>query len=232
MDESDPRGAEIECGYRIESRFLGRPQRNATRPLSSSFLAIAMTQLLAEQPLVVSIMLGVLAAALIYSWLQTGKKALVIAGLICAALIPVAWVIAGNWVTDEERIETLIYDVAKAVEEERYDDVVELIGADQTKSQAGNELQRYEFEVAKVGNIRSIKMVQGSVPPQANVDMTVKVTVSEKRGSIKNVSIPRRLMLTFEKSGDPNAAHGGWLVSEYAHMPVIGKPDAYSTGTF
>ncbi|MEP2310840.1 hypothetical protein, partial [Rhodopirellula bahusiensis] len=171
-----------------------------------------MTQLLAEQPLVISIMLGVLAAALIYSWLQTGKKALVISGLVCAALIPLAWVIAGNWVTDEERIETLIYDVAQAVEEERYDDVVELIGAEKTKAQAGTELQRYEFEVAKVGNIRSIKMVQGAVPPQANVDMTVKVTVSEKRGSIKNVSIPRRLMLTFEKSGDPKAAHGGWVV--------------------
>ncbi|MEO9594616.1 hypothetical protein [Rhodopirellula bahusiensis] len=191
-----------------------------------------MTQLLAEQPLVISIMLGVLAAALIYSWLQTGKKALVISGLVCAALIPLAWVIAGNWVTDEERIETLIYDVAQAVEEERYDDVVELIGAEKTKAQAGTELQRYEFEVAKVGNIRSIKMVQGAVPPQANVDMTVKVTVSEKRGSIKNVSIPRRLMLTFEKSGDPKAAHGGWVVAEYAHLPIVGKADAYSTGTF
>lgn len=191
-----------------------------------------MTQILAEQPLVLSILLGVLAIGLIYGWLQTGMKSLAIAGLVCAALIPVAWVIASNWVTDEERIEKLIYDVAKAVEEERYDEVLELIGADQTKSQAGAELPRYEFDEAKVGSIRSIQMIEGTSPPQANVDMLVKVVVSEKRGSIKNVSVPRRLMLTFEKSGDPNAKHGGWLVIKYAHMPPVGKPDAYSTGSF
>ncbi len=55
-----------------------------------------MQTLLAEQPLILSLMLGVLAVGLIYGWLQTGTKAVGLCGLIVAALIPVAWVIASR----------------------------------------------------------------------------------------------------------------------------------------
>ena len=40
--------------------------------------------LLAEQPLIVSVMLGALSAGLLFGWLQTGKTAGCVAGLIMA----------------------------------------------------------------------------------------------------------------------------------------------------
>ena len=55
-----------------------------------------MEALLAEQPLIVSLMLGTFAVGLIFGWLQTGKKAAAVAGLIAASLIPVAWVVASR----------------------------------------------------------------------------------------------------------------------------------------
>ena len=56
-----------------------------------------METLLAEQPLIVSLMLGVLSAGLLFGWLQTGKKPAAIAGLVCVSLIPVAWLVAALW---------------------------------------------------------------------------------------------------------------------------------------
>ncbi len=75
-----------------------------------------MMRLIAESPLIVAVVLGVLAAALIYGWLQTGRKPLAIIGLIVACLIPIAWIVSENWVTDREQIEQLIYQTADAVE--------------------------------------------------------------------------------------------------------------------
>ncbi len=66
-------------------------------------------------------MLGVLAVGLIYGWMQTGRKDLAYVGVVFALLIPVAWVIANNWITDRERIEMLIYETADAVKKNDHD---------------------------------------------------------------------------------------------------------------
>lgn len=188
-----------------------------------------MTQLLAESPVVVAIMLGVIAAAMIYGWLQSGKKPILIGGLIAAILIPLAFVIADYWVTDREQIEQLIYDVADAVEANDHDRALAVIGDKETRGQAAAELPQWEFSQADVGSIRSIRIIENNDPIQADVDMIVKVEVSSKRGGIRNVRVPRRLMLTFEKRGRDSDVHGGWVVTRYAHFPPVGKVDGFSS---
>ncbi len=189
-----------------------------------------MIRLLAESPLMVALMLGVLAAALIYGWLQSGRKQLVIAGLIVACLIPIAWIVSENWVTDREQIEQLIYQTADAVEANDHERAVAVIGDEATRQQALSELPQWEFTQADVGRIRSIRIIEDTLPIQADVDMTVKVEVSSKRGGLQSLRVPRRLLLTFEKrEAKANQVGGGWVVTKYEHLPIVGTADAYST---
>lgn len=180
-----------------------------------------MESLLAEQPLLVSLMLGTLAAGLIYGWLQTGKKAAAVAGLVIAALIPVAWVIASRWETNREQIESLIYEIADAVERNDHEAAVSVIGDPQTKAQARQELSNWTFNLADVNKISSIDIIEGTYPLQADVNMSVKVNVTGR--GVSNMRVPRRLILTFEQQD------GDWFVTDYRHMPIAGPSDQYST---
>ena len=184
-----------------------------------------MKTLLAEQPLLVALMLAVAGAALVYGWLQTGKRAAAIAGVIALALIPLVWVLSQRWVTDRERVEQTIHEVARAVEADDLQRVLRVIGDADTRAQARAELPKYEFHEANVHRIRSIEIIDNTYPPRADVDMSVKVVVSQKRGVIQNQPVARRLLLTFEKR-----ASDQWVVVDYRHMPLLGGPDAYSTG--
>lgn len=189
-----------------------------------------MIRLIAESPMIVALMLGVLAAALIYGWLQSGRKQLAIAGLIVACLIPIAWIVSENWVTDREHIEQLIYRTADAVEANDHDHAVVVIGDEATRQQALTQLAEVEFSQADVGRIQSIRLIEDTVPMQADVDMTVKLKFSMKRGGLRDFSVPRRLLLTLEKrSADAGEIGGGWVVTKYEQMPIIGTADAFST---
>lgn len=190
-----------------------------------------MTTLLAERPLIVGIMLALLASSLIYGWLQSGKKPLAIVGLLLMAMVPLSWVVAERWVTDRERIEQVIYATADAVESNDHEAVLALIGDEPTRRQAASELPRYEFTVADVGNIRDITILEGTSPLQAEVDMNVKVVVSDKRGSLKNIRVPRRVMFTMEKRSGSLRDDGQatWVVTGYQHMPIVGQPDGFTT---
>lgn len=189
-----------------------------------------MIRLLAESPLIVALMLGVLAVALIYGWLQSGRKQLAIAGLIVACLIPISWIVSENWVTDREHIEQLIYQTADAVEANDHERAVLVIGDADTRRQALAQLADVEFSQADVGRIQSIRVLENTMPMQADVDMTVKLKLSSKRGGLQDFSFPRRLLLTFEKRGaETGQVGGGWVVTRYEQMPIIGTNDAFST---
>lgn len=178
--------------------------------------------LIAEQPLIVSVMLGALSAGLLFGWLQTGKKQAAVAGLIMALLIPVAWTVAARWETDREQIETLIRATADAVQRNDVEAAVQIIGDPATKATARSELSKFTFEMAAVNKIRSIDVIEGTFPLEADVDLSVKVDVSHSSGNLRNVRVLRRLLLRLEKSGD------SWVVTEYRHTPITGQPDQYS----
>lgn len=175
--------------------------------------------MLAEQPLLVSLMLGAVAAGLIYGWLQSGKKIAAILGLLCLLLIPLAWMLAENWQTDREQIEMLIYEIADAVEQNDHETAVAVIADPEFRGRALSELRNWTFDMADVNKLRSIEVLDGAVPPEADVDMSVKVRVSSKSGGVRNVQVPRRLQLRLQKLGDQ------WQVTQYRHMPLVGGTD-------
>ena len=189
-----------------------------------------MKTLLAEQPLVVSLMLGAFSIALIYGWLQTGKQAAAIIGLVIALLIPCTWWLAESWVTDREEIRQLIEETANAVRENDLDRVAAVITEDrpETIAQARSELPRFVFDEARVTGVRSIDIIEGSYPLEADVDLNVKVVVSDKRGQFSRMTVFRRLKLQMQKLDSIDAAGKRWFVVDYNHMPVVGQPDSYS----
>ncbi len=182
-----------------------------------------MFRLLAEEPLIVSLMLGAMGFGLLYGWLRNGNKKIALAGLVFVALIPLAWFIANQVETDREHIQRLIYTLADAVERNDHENAVTVIGDPIVEERARLELRKWTFELAKVTQINKIRVIEDTFPPQADVEMMVKVKVSGKgSNAIQSAQIPRKLLLTMEKEGDD------WLITEYQHRPAIGGPDKYS----
>jgi hypothetical protein len=183
-----------------------------------------MFRLIAEEPLIVSLMLGAMGFGLLYGWIRSGNKPIAVAGLVFVALIPLAWFIANQVETDREQIQRLLYTLADAVERNDHDSAVTVIADAELESRARLELQNWNFELAKVTQINKIRVIGDTYPPQADIEMMVKVKVSG-RGSnaVQNAQIPRKLLLTMEKEGDE------WLITEYQHLPIIGGPDKFSS---
>ncbi len=179
-----------------------------------------MFELLAEKPMVVTVLLGSVAAIAIYGWLQTGKREAGGVGLFAVALIPVAWLVASSWETDREAVTRVIYETAEHIENNRFDEVYEVIAEPRALQMAKSELPRLRFDLARVNQIRSIKVVEGSYPPEILVDMSAKVNVSV--GRLVNQRVLRRLELKFHKVDEK------WVVVDYRHQPVTGGPDQYS----
>lgn len=183
-----------------------------------------MVRLLAEQPTLLAIMLAILGGGCVYGWLQTGKRAAAFIGLICFALIPAGYLLAANWETDRERISELVHSTAAAVEANDVDSVLAFIDpeAPDVHDRAAAEMPKYAFTRVDVGQIRSIKFVQNAVPPEAQVDITVNVTVGLQSGEFAEQNGSRRVVLRCRKQNDR------WFISEYTHLPVIGGPDAFT----
>lgn len=183
-----------------------------------------MFRLLAEEPLIVSLMLGAMGFGLLYGWLRSGNKKIALTGLVFVALIPLAWFIANRVETDREHIQCLLHALADAVQRNDHDTAVAAIANPELEERARRELQNWTFDLAKVTQINKIRVIEDTFPPQADIEMMVKVKVSG-RGSnaIQNAQIPRKLLLTMEKEGDD------WLITEYQHLPILGGPDKYST---
>ncbi|MGB7343866.1 MAG: hypothetical protein WBD20_06620 [Pirellulaceae bacterium] len=177
--------------------------------------------ILAERPLLLSIMAGLIGAMVLYAWLQSGKKIFAGIGFAFLALIPIFWIVATELETDREHIERLIQQTADAVQANDHTRAVLVIGDETTRQQALTELPNYIFDRVKTSSI-TINIVPDSSPLQADVDLIASVVASDKAGRFSNMRVPRRVLLTFEKNGDQ------WKVVGYNHMPIGGQPDAFS----
>jgi hypothetical protein len=187
-----------------------------------------MKTLIAEQPLMMAVLLGVIAAAAVFGWLQTGKRESLLVGLVFVGLIPISWVVSERWVTDREQITAAIYQTAEAVKRNDFDAAIQVIEPQQREliASAKADLSRFRFTEARVNKLRSIEMVIGSEPPEAEVDISVSVTVSDQSGQFQDIRVPRRVVLRFRKSDGAK-----WYVYNYTHMPIAGTPDIYSPNT-
>ena len=179
--------------------------------------------IVAENPVMLTFMIGVVVAALFYGWLQTGDRRIAWGSVGVGLLIPVVLLIS-NWIeTDREQILHAIHTTAAAVEQNDFESAVMVIEDRKTRARALSELPNYDFHRVAVRNIQ-IKMVRGSAIPEASVDLDASVTASLSHGGVNDVTVPRRVILTFQKQPDDS-----WKVIDYSHRPLIGGPDNLST---
>ena len=181
-----------------------------------------MYTILAEQPLLLSLMVGVISGGLLFGWLQTGERRLAIGGLLCFLLVPVIWALASHWETDREQIISIIHRTAAAVQANDHDTAVAVIGDPDTQSQARLELPRYDFTRVTISGIE-IEVLDSYSPKQADVDMIATAIVSDARGRFRDVRALRRIIVTLEQTSDDE-----WIIVDYNHTPINGQADAFS----
>lgn len=186
-----------------------------------------MIKLFGEQPLLLSALLIILAAAFLYVWTRSGQRALGIVGGVLLVLIPVVWLVAIRIETDAEQIKTMILEVAEHVEANRFDQALEAVHSDRDdiRRRAEAEMPRYEFSRVKVSSFRVVRVLPGTDPPEAVVDLLAGVTASMKNGMFPDQRVVRRIMLHLQKTPQ------GWKVIDYAHRPPVGPVDSFSTGS-
>jgi hypothetical protein len=181
-----------------------------------------MWTIIAEKPLLLAAMLGTVALGLLYGWLQTGNRRIGAVGVVFALLVPGAFILADRIVTDREKILQLIDRAVEAVENNDHQAAVAAIGVPAVRQQALQELPQYEFTQVRVRNIQ-INLVAGSFPPEATADCDASARVSLTRGSIKNMRVARRVILTFRQEPD-----GSWIIIDYTHRPLTGGVDTFT----
>lgn len=187
--------------------------------------------LIAEQPSLLTAMLVALAVAMAYGWLQTGKKGLIVAAVLLACLVPLVWWLADRLVTDRERIAEIIHEVAAAIEANDHEAAVKYIDDEPSKRTALSQLPRFTFSMAKVNSMRSLEITDNVIPVTARAELSVKVDVSERSGSIQDVRVLRVVMLSLAKTGKNSDGEPDWVITGYSHAPITGGPDSYSTDT-
>lgn len=183
-----------------------------------------MYTMLAEQPILISVVLGILALTLLYMWTRGAHRGVAISGAVCLALIPLAWLFANLVETDEESIRKSIRQFAAHVEANDFEQAYLSIHPDRGDilARAKAELPNYEFTRARVGGFNRIRLLPGTDPREAVVDLTASVRVSLARGGIRDQAVARRLFLRMVET------QNGWQVIDYEHRPVVGGMDGYS----
>lgn len=185
-----------------------------------------MYNLIASQPILLTVIFGLLAIALLYGWTREGQRWLAISGLVMLCLIPLVWLAATLLVTSEEEIRDMISDMAAKIEANNHEAVYRVVDSSRPDilARLKAELPNYEFSRARVGAYNKIKLVPGSKPVEAVVDLTASVKVSLRNGFLEDQTVARKLLLHLRQAED------GWKVIDYAHRQVIGASDPYTSG--
>jgi hypothetical protein len=184
-----------------------------------------MFKILAEQPILMSFVLGILAFGLFYSWTRASQKWMLQAGFVILLLIPLVWLAAGLIETEDERIRLMIGEFAERVEANDVEGALASIHPTRpdVRQRAAAELPNYEFTRARVGGYQTIRVLPEKSPPQAVVDLIAAVTVSVRSSGFEDQRVSRRLLLLLEKVDDQ------WMVLDYAHRAPVGARDAFAT---
>ncbi|MEL6896410.1 MAG: hypothetical protein AAFP90_09935 [Planctomycetota bacterium] len=178
-----------------------------------------MLQLVAESPITLSIVLGLLGLGCLFGWLQSGKKAAGVVGVVFLLLIPVAWIVAGLIQTEREAILEMIDTAAAAVERNDVDAAISHIDPRlrEVNERAKMALNSVKFSRARVTRVREVNVRSDATPMTAKVDLSVSVTVSARNGMVEGVKRPARLQLELRKN-----SKGQWKVIDYQQSEIVG----------
>lgn len=119
-------------------------------------------------------------------------------------------------VTDREKITGLVYDLAKAVEQNRMEDVLAVVAPSRidAQQQIRAEMPQYQFTSCRVLGVRSFHLG----PDRRQAEIVFVVFASGSSRQLGEGNVHRRVTLYFEKQTDDN-----WKLVDYHHeAPTAG----------
>ncbi|MEZ6137905.1 MAG: hypothetical protein R3C53_23705 [Pirellulaceae bacterium] len=173
-----------------------------------------MLEIWFEHPVMLAVGGAALVALAGFFWMQTGHKAALYSTVALAAVTIVMLIVSLQVVTDRERIEKILADVAAAVQANDHEKCYSYIhpSAVEAMQRAKSELPRYVFSEARITNVRDIAVNSGTKPPTALAEFTVVVNLQFQGQRIK---VPRLIKAYFMKHEDR------WLVRDYEHFDIL-----------
>lgn len=173
-----------------------------------------------EQSLPIIIIAVVGGAVLAGTMLQTGKQLflyLLIGWIaVCSLLLALEYVI----VTEGERIEAVVYDIAVALEANDVEGVTDCISdaVPNLKTQAERQMSLVQIETVKVKQNLEVTINHGSTPPIGIAKVNVKMTGHLKSNDVMDGQFATFLVLTFQQDPD-----GHWRVVSYQFFDPRGE---------
>lgn len=165
-----------------------------------------------EEPLYI-VIVGVLAVLMLgFAWYQVQWRGLLYA-ILGVIIITVALLVIERWVvTDAEQVKDTLHKIARAVEHNDLDEVLQYAaaGATEVRAQACAELPRYRVNEVDIKRNLEVTIDHDVSPPQANVTFNVVVDGVENSLHAK-FHVPRFVEMVFVQQD------GKWRVLSYQH---------------
>lgn len=149
------------------------------------------------------VLVGTLVALLAFAaWLQTRRKAILVVGILVAALTIIAVIVERTVVTDSEEVKATIHEIARSMQTNEVDVIVRFISDQQPKlrQQAKSTLQRVSVQKVTIKPNLRVAIDDGGRTAQATFNAVARV--NDKSGSWKNQLVPRFMIVDFAKQGD------------------------------
>ncbi|MBM4091535.1 MAG: hypothetical protein FJ276_19225, partial [Planctomycetes bacterium] len=169
-----------------------------------------------EEPLYI-VILGVLTMAVLgFGWMQTRFRGLLY-GICGTAVLMTVLLLVEGWVrTEAERIEALLYDLARYVEQNDADTILAHFHSEAVPSRerAASEMATYQFETVTIRRITAIEVDRGASPPRALAFVRVFAEGSTRAAAASSVGVRRGSVtldveVTFRKESDR------WRIFDY-----------------
>ena len=162
-----------------------------------------------------AIIIGGLATAIVASgWLQTGRQVLLVVMLAIIVLTIAAVAVERLVVTDGERVDLTLHEIARLVEQNDVNGVMQYAysGRPVGRAKAAAELPHYKFQKVTIARNLEIKVDPKHIPPRATAEFNVIVKLGLADGSWNDQTVVRFVQITFYQE-----TSGEWRVADYEH---------------
>lgn len=168
---------------------------------------------LLEQTWTIGLAGAVLALMLAGGWIQTGRRVLLIVGILAVALTVALLAISVSVTTPREHVRQTLFEIAQAVESNETQQLLAYVSEQRpdVRDRAAREMPLYRFEMVKITNIHEITVDTQTSPPTAEAKFNIVVTGGTKNGMITGQRHPFYVELLLLREGPQ------WKVASYRY---------------
>lgn len=175
-----------------------------------------MSQFLFESPVTIGVTGAAITLIAAITWVKGGFPAALYSALALFVLTILLLILNLQIQTDRERVEGVMHEVARAVQQNDFDGVLSHIHPSRAAafSRTKSQLSRCEFTEARITAIKKIEVNADTNPPSAIAEFNAYAAVTVQGTPHK---APQFVRCYFLHEG------GRWLVSDYElHEPTYG----------